>query len=503
MNLGLEIANFKGELDQHTRRVRRFDPESVVVACSDRFRWVGTDIQRLRLFPHNQLYQLLKIAIKEAERPYTPYREITEKDFNKLIEEQKNLDGPQFTIAQAEGDPLEMGLKWLAQFCQLPYQDQIDPTAIARSIFLYQEEVCPLDIQSAFQNKTGVPLRSFFHGCFGQCVVANRHLFAEDRISGSALSVFSPSIWNNFQALVRVDFVEFRKLCAQFDLRSYLYEMFSAPVLLRAPVLRLPSGKNIVPWPMFLLHRLCFGPYDILKDALGSEFTDAFGIAFQNYVARILEVLRKRIGQEYFREKDATGPGKTPDFFIPDKSSGTLLCIEAKANEDVLVVKKSALLNTARPVLGKAVCQCHDLWQRAREGKEENIPKDLGLCIPLIITFRSFFFANTKFYRNNVVLPERNERDEGTFQICVDNYQVLDIRCFENLARICVSTNQSLLSIVQEKVRSVKEDEWSSFLNKKINETQAAGVGKNNLNGITEKCNALFDELEKSITHKL
>ena len=132
MNLGLEIAKFKDELDQHTRRVRRFDPESVVVACSDRFRWVGTDIQRRRLFPHNQLYQLLKIAIKEAERPYTPYREITEKDFNKLIQEQKNLDGPQFTIAQAEGDPLEMGLKWLAQFCQLPYQDQIDPTAIAR-----------------------------------------------------------------------------------------------------------------------------------------------------------------------------------------------------------------------------------------------------------------------------------------------------------------------------------------------------------------------------------
>ena len=71
MNLRLEIAKFKDELDQHTRRVRRFDPESVVVACSDHFRWVGTDIQRLRRFPHNQLYQLLKIAIKEAEGDLT------------------------------------------------------------------------------------------------------------------------------------------------------------------------------------------------------------------------------------------------------------------------------------------------------------------------------------------------------------------------------------------------------------------------------------------------
>jgi len=395
-----------------------------------------------------------------------------------------------------------MGLKWLAQFCQFPYQDEIDRTAIARSIFLYHKESCPLDIQSAFQSETGVPLRSFYQGCFGVGAVVNKYLFMEDKISGSTLPVFSPPMWNNFLSLVRVDFAGFRNLCNQLDLRSELYEMFSAPVLLRAPILRLPSGRNIVPWPMFLLHRLCFGPYDILKDALGSEFTDAFGIAFQNYVARILEVLRKRIGQEYFREKDATGPGKTPDFFIPDKSSGTLLCIEAKANEDVLVVKKRALLNTARPVLGKAVCQCHDLWQRAREGKEENIPKDLGLCVPLIITFRSFFFANGKFYRNNVVLSERNGRDEGTFQICVDNYQVLDVECFENLVKICLATNRSVLSIVQEKIQSVKEDDWSSFLNKKINEAQVAGVWKNNLNGITDKCNALFDELERSITDK-
>ena len=503
MNLRLEIAKFKDELDQHTRRVRRFDPESVVVACSDHFRWVSTDIQRLRRFPHNHLYQLLKIAIKEAERPYTPYKEITEKDFNKLIQEQTNLDGPQFTIAQAEGDPLEMGLKWLGQFCQLPYQDKIDKTAIARSIFLYQEERCPLDIQRAFQDNTGVPLRSFFQGCFGLSALANRHLFLPDQISGSALPVFTTSIWNKFQTLVRVDFVGFRKLCAQLDHRSYLYEMFSAPVLLRAPVLRLLSGRNIVPWPMFLLHRLCFGPYDILKDGLGSKFTDAFGTAFQNYVARILEILRVRIDQEYLRDKDATGPGKTPDFFIPDKPSGTLLCIEAKANEDVPVVKKSALINIARRVLGKAVCQCYDLWQRAREGQEQSIPQDLPVCIPLIVTLRPFFFGNTKFYRNKVVLPERDGRDEGAFQICVDNYQVLDIQCLENLAKVCLATKRSVLSIVQGKIQGAKEDDWSSFLNKEINEAQAAGVWENNLTGITDKCNTLFDELEKSITHKL
>lgn len=502
MNLSLKIAKFRDELNQHTKRVRRFDPESVVVACSDHFRWVGTDIQRLRRFPHNELYQLLKIAIKEAKRPYTPYKEITEKDFNKLIQEQENFAGPQFAIAQMEGDPIEMGFKWLAQFCQFPYQDEIDRTAIARSIFLYQEERCPLDIQSSFQNKTGVSLRSFFQGCFGLWVVAKGHLFLKDRISGSELAVFTPRIWNNFQALVRVDFAGFRDLCDQLDLRSELYEMFSAPVLLRAPILQLPSGKNIVPWPMFLLHRLCFGPYDILKDGLGSTFTDAFGTVFQNYVARILEVLRERTQQEYLREKDATGPGKTPDFFIPDKSSGTLLCIEAKANEDVLVLNKNLLLKIARSVLGKAVCQCHDLWQRALAGQEPRIPGDLPLCVPLIVTFRPFCFANGEFYRRNAVLAERNGRDEATFQICVDNYQVLDIRCFESLAKICLATNRSVLSIVQEKIQNAKEDEWSGFLASKINEAHASGVWKDSLDEITDKCNALFDEIERSITDK-
>jgi hypothetical protein len=137
MNLHLEIVKFKDELNQHRKRVRRFDPESVVIACSDHFRWVGTDIQQLRLYPHDKLYQLLKIAIKEAERPYGQYNELTERDFKKLVEEQKYLDGPQIIIAQAEGDPLEMGLKWLAQFCQFLYQDEIGVADIARSIFSF------------------------------------------------------------------------------------------------------------------------------------------------------------------------------------------------------------------------------------------------------------------------------------------------------------------------------------------------------------------------------
>jgi hypothetical protein len=500
MSLRLEIIKFKDEVNQHRRRVRRFEPESVVVACSEAFRWAGMNIDRLRVFPHDKLYQLLKIAIKETERPYATSNEVLDKDFRKLMEVQKNLHGPQLTIARAEGDPAEMVLKWLFQFCQKPYQDTIDATAIGRSVFLYQEEICRLDIQAVFLAETGVPLRSFFQGCFGEFTIASENLFVKDAISGSTLAVFTPSVWRNFQRLVRVDFAAFRRLCAKFDLESHLYEMFSAPVLLRAPILLLPSGRNIVPWPKFLLHRLCFGPYDILKDSLGSKFTDAFGTAFQNYVARILELLRVRVQQDYSHDKDATGPGKTPDFFIVDETAGTLLCIEAKANEDVLVIKKTTLLNTARPILGKAVCQCYDLWQRARQGQEQRIPKDLPACIPLIVTLRSFFFANREFYRNNVVLSERNGRDERTFKMCVDNYQVLDIESFENLAKICLATNRSFLQIVQEKIRSAKEDDWSSFLNDKINEAEAAGVWNNHLHGITEKCEALFDELEKSLT---
>jgi hypothetical protein len=500
MNLHYEIVKFKDELNQHRKRIRRFDPESVVIACSDHFRWVDTDIERMRRFPHSELYQLLKISIKESERPYTPYIVITEKDFNKLIQEQENLNGPQFKIAQAEGDPLVIGFKWLGQFCQFPYQDKIDRTAIARSIFLYEEENCKLDIKNLFEIKTGVSLRSFFQGCFGQWVVVDGNLFVENRISGSTLQVFSSPIWNKFLLLVRVDFAGFRNLCNETDLRSELYEMFSAPVLLRAPIIQLPSGKNIVPWPMFLLQRLCFGPYDILKDSMGSEFTDSFGIAFQNYISRILEVLKKRIGQEYFKEKDATQQGKVPDFFIVDESSGALLCIEVKANEDKLVLSESTLINTARPILGKAVCQCYDLWRRACEGKEKNIPKNLGLCIPLIVTFRSFFFANVEFYRKNVVLSECKDREKETFQICVDNYQVLDVRCFEILAKVSLSLNRSLLSIVQEKIKSVREDEWSSFLNEKVQESQTEGVWKDNLDGITDECDALFDELQKSIS---
>lgn len=492
---------YRDEMNAHKKRLRRFDPEVVIIKACQKFRWVGTDIQKIRLYPHNELYYIIKLAIKLAAQPYTPYKPCTDKDFDKQIENQKSLAGPQLKIAHAEGDPLEMGLKWLAQFCQFPFQDEIDRTSVARSIFLYELENCPINIREAFERETQVPLRSFFQGCFGAWVVANEKLFIQDQISGSNLPVFNTNIWDNFIPLIRADYEEFRILCATNDLKSDLYEMFSAPVILKAPVIRLPSGRNIVPWPMLLLHRLCYGPYDILKAALGNDFTDAFGFAFQKYITRILSLVGSHTGEHFYEETASTSPGKTPDFFSISDATSTLLCVEAKANEDSLTLNQRTLMDTARPIIGKAIVQCHDLWQRATQGREDLISPNIKKCIPLIVTFRPFYFVHGNFYRNNVVNNDGDEQTES-LKSCSNNYQVMDIRAFECLAKVCVCSGNTMLSIVETKLTTVKDDDWWSYLTKQTKSLHEQGRWNDNLPGITDVCDKLFTELEQSINTK-
>ena len=489
-----QIKKFHEDLNKHRKRLRRFNPEQLVILICQHFRDVGLNKQRACDFPHNELYYLLKQTIKCAEKPYTPYNTPKQEDFIKLIETQKQLVGPQFDIAQNENDPVVMSLK-LFTFCQLPYQEQLDKTAIGRSIFLFEVEDSSKSLDEMFFDVTGLQVRDFFIGCFTLFAISQNCLFIERYLIKPEPIVFEKDKWVKLWPLVCKTFSGFCQACKKYDLRSDLYEMYSAPIIERYPIVELPSGKNIIPWPQFILNRLCYGPYDILKDVLGNEFTGLFGIVFQNYIERLLNILRDKTDQTFLSDRDYGKSEKQPDFVLPSSVYDTLMCIEAKGNEDSLILDKEKLADIVQPVIGKAVCQCHDLWVRTQQDQVESIKENHKNCTPLVVTFKSFDFANSKFYRQEVVGPMRNERCQESFSHCVNRYQVLDIRSFERLISIAICSCVSLHEILEKKNTQGLEDDWCGFLAEQYKNLEDKTAYSHALEGISKEFEKLYQEL--------
>lgn len=494
MNIQVEKAKYLDELNNHRKRLRRFNPEQLVIRVGKYFRYVGFDLQRLRYFPHYELYYLLKLTIKCCEKPYHSYANLSIRDFERLIDTQILLDGPQIKIANESGDPLIMSLKLIGQFRQFPYQEKPNKTDIARSIFLFEIEHSRINLNELFFKVTGINVRDFFYGCLILSTILSENLLVERYPTGYD-RILRKEIWDKFWPLVCTSFAGFREACKEYDLRSELYEMFSAPIIERYPIIELPSSINIIPWPSFIVQRMCYGTYDILKDAFDNEFTQSFGFVFQNYIERLLKILHVKTGQVFFRDSDYGNNKPHPDFALPSADGCTIVCLEAKANEDKLILDKGTLIKTAQQIIGKAICQCHDFWVRCRNGEVNAISSAYKNCIPLVVTFRPFHFANFKFYRKNVFNPLQESRSEDSFRNCIDTYQVIDIHSFENLIRLVACSGISLHAVLQKKNTESVEDDWLGFLVKERKQLEDRDAYNDVLDEISQQFEKLYQEL--------
>lgn len=140
MSLKIKVLDYKFALNEHIKKLRRYDPEDLVVACANTFRKVGNDFNRVKYYPHNDIYCLLKYAIIKSENPYATPKELNDKEFKTLVENQKILYSPILNIGMASDDPLELAIAFLGNSAQFPFQDVISKVTISRSLLLYETE---------------------------------------------------------------------------------------------------------------------------------------------------------------------------------------------------------------------------------------------------------------------------------------------------------------------------------------------------------------------------
>lgn len=187
-------------------------------------------------------------------------------------------------------------------------------------------------------------------------------------------------------------------------------EKWSLSPLVAKPLVALPDGRYVMPWPRLVLDRITpTGLYFIGLDVFGPAFPDALGTMFQDYVGTQLALLehadvRPEIVYGRCRER-------TVDFFIITPE--VVLLVEVKAARPVRATRLGTLLgdeDTANKV-GYAFTQIERTTQLIRDGHPAvaAIPKDRALR-GLVITLEPFHLVNTHFYDDVLQLPPSQPR---------------------------------------------------------------------------------------------
>lgn len=175
-------------------------------------------------------------------------------------------------------------------------------------------------------------------------------------------------------------------------------EKWSLSPLVSKPLVALPDGDYVMPWPRLILDRITpTGLYFIGLEVFGSSFPESLGIMFQDYVGtqlKLLEYAEVRPEIVYGKSK-----ARTVDYFLitPD----VVLLVEVKAARPVRATRLGEPLgdeDTAKKV-GYAFTQIDRTARLIADGHPElaAIPVDRPLR-GLVVTLEPFHLVNTDFY---------------------------------------------------------------------------------------------------------
>lgn len=461
------------QITQLKRRIRRFKPHSLIITIAHRMYEVDKNPQEKRRTTLHDMYHMIKLSILAEANPYKNQKEFSYEDLFSLAKCYYEMKYPQYDYAKEKGIPLEMTLKWLCQWCQGPYQEIVDPDAIGRTMYLFENTI----FDKMFHKIIGLTIHEFCQGCMLICTITSgAKIFNPKKFQGSRFEVLHAPKIDYLLRYVKSNFNEFRQRVSITDLHGDVFEKFSSPVLEKYPLIQLDIDSFIAPWPYFLVNRLCFGPYHTLKEGYGQEFTDKFGKRFQTYIEELLTIMRNSHDVTWFPERELECPGKCPDFAI--LAGSDMLMIECKGIEEAIpYIDKDRLKIDEGKKLGNAVSQCFEFHEDVKKGLVPQITQDIQNCYCLVVTYRRFFFANTKFYKQEVIIEtQKKNRDNLNFKKFAEQCQIVDIKGFERLIALCCGSKQPLTEILQRKIETEPADEFDNYLIKGNEQYIAKGI---------------------------
>jgi hypothetical protein len=259
--------------------------------------------------------------------------------------------------------------------------------------------------ENAWRDSLGVPLELFMRLGFAMHIAAlsnggaiKREVLKMDHVA----PIFAPLSPDDALAVIDRWFAappeQLQQAGAAEEIRGS--EKWSLSPLVNRPVVTLPDGRYVMPWPRLVLDRITpTGLYFIGLELFGSAFTDSLGLMFENYVGAQLELLEHAtVIPEIIYGKSNE---KTVDFFVV--APEVVVLIEAKAARPIRATRlgePDGDEDTAKKV-GYAFTQIERTAELIRNGHPAlaAIPNDRPV-LGLVVTLEPFYLLNTDFYED-------------------------------------------------------------------------------------------------------
>lgn len=412
---------------------------------------------------------------------------MTRQDLLRLMRFYYDITPPFVEIAKEKGwDPVHW-LKHLA-LCQTSFQERYGRRCMGRTVHLFTKEKCSYPIADRFAQLTGIGVQDFFDGCMILYIISHQFIRINTASTDIDLPVMEQSSWQKFLDCISLYPKDYDLTLETHDPESQLYEQFGKPILERYPAVRVSPNEIIIPWPEFVGARFCQGVYDILKEHDGYDFAREFGTTLQTYIEKLFRASLIPNDLTAFRcDRNFDTSLPQPDFAI--HHADTLYCIEIKATEYALSVELPHLIDAYERTIGRGVAQCSDFWSAYKQGLAKCLPDGLTRCVPIIVTWGRFHFANHETFRTQAIPDSVPDEIRQA-------YQVIALPDLEELLALLLEAQIPFADPVEEKLNDGVRNEWTGVTGHFMNEH---GITAKSLEipGLTSDYDTLIDDMER------
>jgi hypothetical protein len=319
------------------------------------------------------------------------------------------------------------------QHQQFPYQRRQWPD-FPRTLALYQDVASrspftqEFNIPDAFKTLTGLSVERFMScglGLWGKAIVA-RHANFEPWTRTHLEPDSQPMLdTDRFLATVVADYKLFRDSCSRFAPTNDRFEFYALNPLELYPIIRTDRSGLVIPVPEQVLSRVTIGLYYQLLDAYGIDFTNTFGLVFQEYVGELLRWVWGN-GQLYseFRYGRRKDQQDSIDWILVEDDTAVLIeCkITRLSMQSKVLADPSQLEADVQKLLVRAVKQLHRFIKNVRShvaGLESF--SDISSFVPVVVVLDPFHGANSPPIRKLVESELRRDAIENF------EYQVISV----------------------------------------------------------------------------
>ncbi|MBD66489.1 MAG: hypothetical protein CME62_14855 [Halobacteriovoraceae bacterium] len=371
-------------------------------------KWILNDwnnIDGKKLLDKNEIHKVLN-SMKQIQENI---------ELDKVFKKENNFKLQQFSRRTA-----------LQQFW---YQSKINKSKVSKSISLLVNNPKFLSLNKAFQENTGLDMKSFFDLTFlcwfAFTIDETRYLIEIETISTIVNDIDNKKILNYFNYL-SLDYYDLDTHSSKIEISDYFLDIFGKTDLLYKPFVKKDDKYYL--WSVrFLEVILEFGLYDILKSINSDKLGNVFGPTFDKHVQSLLAKRNIRFISE--KEQKKLGLSKQVDAIVDEERHNFYIefkGIEASKKSSITPTQY-VMLNSYDNHLIKALKQIFSVNSEYSKKSKTNFA--------FIVTYKDLYIGTVdEAWKEFIHLDYKLKYYNMGIQL--ENIFVLSLNCFEKLLKV-------------------------------------------------------------------